>query len=171
MAEPATDPRPPATRADFWTGIVLAAVGLFFAVQSWRMPRLEERGIDPLTAPGIVPGALGVALLVLGLILALRGRDDSRPHVALASIIGVGDERVRLVVALAINLVFALALVGHLPFWLATFLYLIVFMSIFGLEPGRSGWLWRAMMIVIVAAATSAGVVYLFETLFLVRLP
>jgi putative tricarboxylic transport membrane protein len=171
MAEPARDPRAAASRADFWTGIVLAALGLFFAVQSWRMPRLEARGIDPLTVPGIVPGILGVALLGLGLILAFRGADDSRPRVALASIIGVGDERVRLIVALAINLIFAIGLVGHLPFWLAAFLYLVVFMAIFGLEPGRPGWLGRGAMILAVAAATTAGIVYLFETLFLVRLP
>ena len=168
--EPEHNPHAP-DRTDFWTGLVLAAVGLAFAVESWRMPRLEERGINPLTAPGIVPGVLGAALLVLGLILALRSHDDSRGQIGLAAIIGTGHERLYLAVALALNAVFALVLVGRIPFWLATFLYLTAFMGIFGLEPGRAGWPKRAALILAVAAAVTAGIIYLFETLFYVRLP
>ncbi len=171
MTDPAANRRQTPDRTDFWAGLVLAALGLAVAVQSWRMPRLEERGIDPLTAPGIVPGVLGVALLMLGLVLVLRGDDESRSRIGLSAIVGIGRERVRLGVALGLNVIFALVLVGRLPFWLATVLYLTVFMAIFGLEPGRAGWPKRAALIVVVAAAMTAGIVYLFETLFYVRLP
>lgn len=159
-------------RTDFWTGLVLAAVGLAFAIGSWQMPRLEERGINPLTAPGIVPGVLGVALFVLGLILALRRYDPARGRIGLRAIIGTGSGRRSLGVALALNVVFALVLVGRAPFWLATLLYLGVFMGLFGLagaSPGAGRK--RIALILVVSTAITAGIVYLFETLFLVRLP
>ena len=150
---------------------MLAAVGLAFAVASWRMPRLEERGIDPLTVPGIVPGVLGLVLLLLGLVLAFRAPDAGRPRLGLASITGNREEAIHLALALALNLAFALILVGRLPFWLATLIYLAVFMAVFWLEPRRAGWPMRAAMILAVSAGASMGIVYLFETLFLVRLP
>jgi putative tricarboxylic transport membrane protein len=158
-------------RTDFWTGLVLAAVGFAFAVESFRMPRLSERGINPLTVPGIVPGVLGVALLVLGLVLALRGHNPARGRIGLAAIIGTGNQRLNLVVALSLNLVFALLLVGRLPFWIATFAYLAVFMGIFGFLPRRGDWGKRAALILAVSSGITAGIVYLFETLFYVRLP
>jgi hypothetical protein len=170
MSDPTTSGRPP-ERADFWTGLVLSGVGFAFALESWRMPRLEERGIDPMTVPGIVPGVLGVTLFVLGLVLAFRAPSADRPHVASSDILGTGHGPVRLAIALALNLVYALVMVGHLPFWLATFLYLIAFMSIFGLEPRKPGAANRAALILAVSAAATAGIVYLFETLFFVRLP
>lgn len=161
-------PKPALARYDLISGIVLALFGAFIAIESWRMPRLEERGIDPWTAPGTVPGVLGVALAILGIVLAIRGRGGlGQP----ADIVGTGAGRTRFVLALALNLVYALALIGRLPFWLATFLYLTAFMFIFGLEANRPGALMRGLMIVIVAGAATAAVVYLFETLFLVILP
>jgi uncharacterized membrane protein YhaH (DUF805 family) len=170
MSDPTTSGRPP-ERADFWTGLVLSGAGFLFAFESWRMPRLEERGIDPMTVPGIVPGVLGVTLFVLGLVLAFRRPSDDRPHVAMSDILGTGNGPARLAIALALNLVYALALVGHLPFWLATFFYLITFMSIFGLAPREGGAAKRAAIILAVSAAATAGIVYLFDTLFFVRLP
>ena len=170
MSDPTTSGRPP-ERADFWTGLVLSGAGFVFTFESWRMPRLAERGIDPMTAPGIVPGVLGITLFVLGLVLAFRRPSEDRPHVGLTDIVGRGDGPVRLAIALALNLIYALALVGHLPFWLATFLYLSIFMAIFGLEPGEPGAAKRAALILTVSAAATAGIVYLFETLFYVRLP
>ena len=158
-------------RTDFWTGLVLAAAGLGFAVGSWRMPRLEERGINPLTAPGIVPGVLGAALLLLGLILAFRAENAARPRIGIAALIGQGEQRRNLAIAFVLNVVFALVLVGLLPFWLATFLYMTTFMATFGLEPRKSDWRKRAILILAVTCGMTAGIVYLFETLFLVRLP
>jgi putative tricarboxylic transport membrane protein len=158
-------------RTDFWTGLVLAGVGLAFAIGSFQMPRLEERGINPLTAPGIVPGVLGATLFLLGLMLALRRHDPRRERIGLSAILGTGNQRLNLVVALVLNVVFALVLVGRLPFWIATFLYLAAFMTVFGLEYRRDGWRKRAALILVVSSGITAGIVYLFESLFYVRLP
>lgn len=159
-------------RTDFWSGLVLAAVGLAFAVGSWTMPRLEERGINPLTVPGLVPGVLGVALFVLGLILAFRRFHPARGRIGLDGIIGTGTGRRSLAVAFGLNITFALVLVGHIPFWLASALYLATFMAVFGIVVSTpSAWRKRALLVLVISAAVTAGIVYLFETLFYVRLP
>ncbi len=64
------DPR--LARADFVTGVCLVALGMGVLVGSYRMPRLEEMGINPLSVPGIVPGAIGAVLALL--IVIMRGR-------------------------------------------------------------------------------------------------
>ncbi|MEJ1161825.1 tripartite tricarboxylate transporter TctB family protein [Prosthecomicrobium sp. N25] len=169
-----SDPdKPTLARHDLWTGLALALLGLATAEESWRMPRLEERGIDPWTAPGIVPGVLGAALAVLGVVLALRAAKEVRaaPAARPVRIFGEGDARRRFLVALALNLVYACLLVGRIPYAAATAVYVFAFMAVFGLEPRRPGVLARLAVFGLVTAAATAGVIYLFETLFLVRLP
>ena len=39
---------------------------------SWTMDRLESLGIPPSTAPGVVPGLLGIGIIIFGLVLVLR---------------------------------------------------------------------------------------------------
>ena len=60
------------TRKDFITSIVLIVFSITIVVMSYTMPRLERRGIDPLSAPGVVPGMIGMVLLCLALILFFR---------------------------------------------------------------------------------------------------
>ena len=59
-------------KADFVTGLVLIALGIATVVASLRMPRFEELEINPYTAPGLVPGALGLVILILGAALFVR---------------------------------------------------------------------------------------------------
>ena len=60
---------------------------------------------------------------------------------------------------------------GEPPFWLATFVYLVGFMGVFGLKPRLAGMAGRGALILAVAVAATAATVYLFESLFFVRLP
>ena len=55
-------------------GLALAWVlgGVAVAFASWRMDRLTQLGIDPYSVPGLVPGIIGVAIAVLGAMLAVR---------------------------------------------------------------------------------------------------
>ena len=59
-------------KADLATGVVIASS----ALPSWSspssMPTFAERGVNPLTAPGIFPAVIGAALLLCGGILTLR---------------------------------------------------------------------------------------------------
>ena len=59
-------------KKDFITSIVLIAFSVSVIVMSYTMPRLERRNIDPFSAPGVVPGMIGIALLLLSLIIFVR---------------------------------------------------------------------------------------------------
>ena len=62
-----------AARGDFGFGLVWLVLGAGAVVESWRMDRLEAQGINPYTAPGLLPGLLGAVMVVLGAALAVRG--------------------------------------------------------------------------------------------------
>lgn len=148
--------------------------GAAIAIASWRMDRLEHMGATLYTAPGLVPGILGLVIVLLGVLLALRGArgrgGPARPDAA-GGAGSTGGARVALVLALC--LAYAAVLVGRAPFWLATFLFVAVFIALFE-APMRSARGRRARgiaMALVYGAATSALVTYVFQELFLVRLP
>ena len=59
-------------RADFWFGLGLAVLGIGVVFESWRMPRLVDLNVHPMTVPGLVPGMIGIVIAVLGSILFAR---------------------------------------------------------------------------------------------------
>ena len=76
--------------------------------------------------------------------------------------------------AIAVTLVYTLALVGHgLPFWLVTAAFVFAFIVLFDLPERRArGQAARGVAIAaVVAVATSAVVTLMFERVFLVRMP
>ena len=151
-------------RADLYFSVVLTLVGGATVFEAWRMPRLENLGINPLTAPGVTPALVGAVLTLLGLALfarsvASRGAGPGAPEC------GWG----RLLVTLALCLVYAVGLVGWLPFWLATAIFVAVFVALFTFDRTRP--LRPLVMAVGLAVVTSAAVTFLFEDIFLVRLP
>lgn len=156
-------------RADFVTGLVFTLLGLAVVWASLDMPRFEDRNINPYTIPGLVPGALGAIILVLGVVLfgraALAGGwrlGGLRPS--------AGPDTRRLILALVLCLGYAAGLVGHIPFWLATFVFVALFVILFEWhsEGGRA---WRIGIALVYGAAVSAVVTLVFQKLFLIRLP
>jgi putative tricarboxylic transport membrane protein len=141
------------------------------------MPRLEERNINPWTAPGVVPGLLGVVLALLGGAMALRSLAAGalRPRAG-QSEAEVREARAalgRLLLCLALCLGYAVLLVGRVPFWLATGLFVLTFVVVFEWRRGDAA---RARLAKLAAAGLLAGaamlaIPYVFEHLFLVRLP
>lgn len=162
-------------RADLIAGAVLALLGVMVVHWSWTMPRLENRGVPPMTVPGLVPGVLGAVLAGLGAVLALRslpalGNGAGWRRFA-QMLTGVGARRAAAVVALV--LVYALGLVGLVPFWLATALFVLAFVLVFevwlGAPPRPLG---RSLVSgTLQAVIVGAVVVLVFERGFLVRLP
>jgi putative tricarboxylic transport membrane protein len=162
-------------RADLLMGLVLLALGLAVAWMSWEMPRLTTRGIHPATAPGLVPGLLGLALAFCGAILAGRSL-----HV-LGDAPGWGGflrlfrtiEAARAASALALAAFYALVLVGWLPFWAATMAFVFAFILVFERGFAQSDHpIWRSVLTAAAQAVVVAVVVTLvFERGFLVRLP
>lgn len=151
-------------RADLWFSILLTLFGGTVAFESWRMPRLENLGIEPMSAPGLTPGVLGLILAGLGALLFLRSLRlaGAAPRVA------EGDWR-GLLAALALTLIYALGLVGSLSFWLATALFVAAFAMVFSVK--RVGVLKAAAAALPLGLVAGVSVALLFERVFLVRLP
>ena len=164
-------------KADFVTGLVLIALGIATVVESLRMPRFEDLNIEPYTVPGLVPGALGAVILLLGAILFLRaaraGGWRLRAGGATRRTWWADPGSRRLALSLALCLGYAGLLVGRLPFWLATFTFVFAFVGLFEWPlAGSSGERLRRLPVALVYALAVAAVVTLvFQQVFLVRLP
>ena len=163
----------PMHRADFLFGLVLLALGLGAAAESWRMPRLAELGVHPMTAPGLVPGLLGLVIAGLAAILLVRavrggGWRLSRGDGA----VDTGSAR-RFAIALLLCVGYAVGLIGLVPFWAATATFVALFIAVFEWRPGRgTAEHVRSLAVALVeAAVVAAAISYVFETIFLVRLP
>lgn len=154
---------------------LLLALGIGVTVESFQMPRMQESGSGDFAAPGLVPGIIGIALAILAFLLLMRtifGKKDATTEPTPVD----PAERKRafrsFVVTLGLTLIYALLMVGTLPFALATFLFLFAFISYFEWEPGSG----RRRVFRLTTAAAQAVVVafavtYLFEEIFKVTLP
>jgi putative tricarboxylic transport membrane protein len=164
-------------KADFVTGLVLIALGIATVVESLRMPRFEDLNIEPYTVPGLVPGALGAVILLLGAILFLRAARAGGWRLAAGGATrrtwSVDPGSRRLALSLALCLGYAGLLVGRLPFWLATFTFVFAFVVLFEWPlAGSSGKCIRRLLLALVyALAVAAAVTLAFQEVFLVRLP
>lgn len=167
----------PLVRADLITGVVLLAFGLAALAESWGMPRLEERNINPWTAPGIVPGMLGIIIAVLGGALALRslaaGALQAQSPISPSESSEARASYRRLALCGMLCFVYAVLMVGHMPFLPATGIFVFVFIAAFEWDSGdTSAARLRKLAAAAAIAITSAVVIsYSFEKLFLVRLP
>ena len=165
----------PSARADLYSGLCWIAFGAAIAVGSWRMDRLEHLGVSFYTAPGLVPGILGLLMILCGGVLALRAlREDAlgpgqRPPVLLEA-----ATLKRAGVTLLLTLGFAVALVGHgLPFPVAAAIYLFLQIAILQTpERKAQGEVARGLAAAAAVAVGAALVIsLLFQEVFLVRLP
>lgn len=164
-------------KADFVTSIVLLVFAFTVTSMAFNMPRLEEKNINPYTAPGVVPGILGVIIFILALIMfirTLRG-SDFLPKFEKGNMKSLLSDpgTMRLLVSLAICLIYALVLIGNIPYMLATFIFVLAFILCFDLkydavEGSRKRIIVKAL---IQAVITSVAVSLAFEYLFLVDLP
>lgn len=174
MSMDKTSNEPVRARADFITALALVALGLAVIYFSWTMDRLEVRRIHPSTIPGLVPLILGIALTLCGGLLAIRSWRllASGSGGALVRVL-VSWTYLRVFVVLALALIFALGLMGRMPFWLAAGLFIFAFIVLFETvladepKPLVSTLIWALS----IAVLGGGGVYYVFERIFLVRLP
>jgi hypothetical protein len=162
----------PSARSDLVSGGVWMVVGAATLAGSWNMDLLAKQGVPAFTAPGLVPGVLGLFILLAALAIVVRSvrrgaLAAAAPGVTTFSVTGV-------LAALALCIAFAAGLVGHgLPFWLASSIYL--FLHILVLQwPDRRAAGQQARGAAVAAVIGLAGgvtIALLFEHAFLVRLP
>jgi putative tricarboxylic transport membrane protein len=170
-ASPLAGEREPVSpRAELITAAVLLAFGLGTVALSLHMPTFVEQSGTGLTAPGIVPGFHGTVIALLSIRLALRAARRGGLRVGGAGG-GAGQDLGRLFTATMLGVLYAGVLVGRLPFWLASALFVFAFTATFEWPrgpQGRTRWLLEAAAI---ALGTGWAVVLVFEKLFFVRLP
>lgn len=164
-------------RADFKDAVGWLAFGVAVLVGSITMDRLEQQNINPVTVPGLLPGLLGIAMILLGLVLGLRSwrRGAFTQSVAPATA-HEREERKRVWIAVALCTGYGVVLVGHgIPFWLASTIYVIASILVFqrlSADPAERRIDLRSVIKAVVIAVAASVVTWLvFERLFLVRLP
>lgn len=165
---------PARVKADIVAAVVLVLFGLFIFYEAYTMPRLEARGIHPASIPGLVPMLLGAALAFMGAILGIRSwrieaaggwKELCRLFVTLTA--------ARVLAALVLILGFTLVLVGWLPFWAATMIFIAIFVLTFEmvLTDAPSSWKSSVFWALLTAIVCGGAIYYLFAIVFLVRLP
>ena len=165
-------------RKDFITSIILITFSVSVIVMSYEMPRLERRGIDPFSAPGVVPGMIGIILLSLALILFVRsirhgGYRFFQKETGLS-----GENRhqgagFRVLLTLVISLIYAIGFLGRFDYSLCTALYIFTFICLFEFKPGIALLSQKRMFVfaIIQAVAASLLISIILQKLFLVDLP
>jgi hypothetical protein len=165
-------------RADLVWSLLWVVIGAAIFYGGWTMDRLEKLNINPYTAPGLVPAALGVGIALLGVLLLVRSVRDAHTSSS-ASSDGPAPAEAnysarRLILSLILCLSYGAGLVGRgMPFWLATFLFVLVTIVVLQWRERRErGGVLRGLLIAAACAAgTAIGVTLVFQELFLVRLP
>lgn len=166
--------------ADRAVAALWAAFGLVIVVASWRMDRLGHQGINPWSAPALLPGVLGLLFIALALALALR-RPPATPEVPTDSLPTDSLPTAplpalpwRTLTAAGLCIGFAALGLGHgLSFrWVAA-AFVFTFITVFSWSRWRDdARLARGLATALVVAVGAAqAIAWLFESVFLVRLP
>jgi hypothetical protein len=163
----------PSPFADLISGSVWLVLAIAIMIGSWTMDRLVHLKVPVYTAPGVVPGLLGLALAIMGALLILRSIRAG----ALAQR-GMPSFRIRdhwrLLTAIALCFIYPLGLLGSgMPFWLSTAIFVAVFVFVFEFPDRRpAGILIRGAVFAALFGLICGGTIYyVFQDVFLVRLP
>lgn len=175
-ADPAA-PHRHAPRADLADGIGWIVFGFAVVIGSVTMDRLEQQHINPYTVPGLLPGLLGLAMILLGGVLGLRSwRRGALQRPAPALDPDQREQWRRIAIVSALCLAYCVVLIGHgLPFWLASAIYVtgsILILQRISRDDAQRRLSSRALLKALAIGIGSAVITHLmFQNLFLVRLP
>jgi hypothetical protein len=168
-------------RGDAAVGIAWAILGALIGVASWRMDRLETMHINPWSAPGLVPGFLGAMMVVFGSALAWKSRASRTAAATTGGHAGAHADASaptlshapRTLLAAGLCLAFAGGLLGRgLPFVLTAAAFVFVWIVAFQWRTWPvTGRLRGVATAAAIAIGASAVIAYLFQAVFLVRLP
>ncbi|WP_068415797.1 tripartite tricarboxylate transporter TctB family protein [Labrenzia sp. OB1] len=161
-------------RADLYTAPFLFLLGAAFTYGGWTMDRLEIRQIHPASIPGLVPMLLGVALAIAAIVLFVQARNRQTAETAPEGTKDTTPGSLRdLAKAAALCCIYALGLVGNIPFGIATALFITCFVIAFEADPpkGRAHLIKVAVIAIALGILVAAAMSILFRYAFLVRLP
>lgn len=171
--------------------------GAILLVASWRMDRLDNLGINPWSIPGLTPGVVGILMMLVAGALALQtvgrtraagqviaagqgdaattGDPDVVDDASLAATDAASSGGLRpALLAGALCVAFAGIALGHgLPFMVEAAVFVFLFTTVFSWADWRArGRVAQGLATALAIAVVSAGAIaWLFESVFLVRLP
>lgn len=165
------------TKADLVTSMLLIVFAAAITLISLSMPDMSDQNRNPLSAPGIVPGFIGVVLFLLGLSMLVRSIRRGAPGFFAQDRgskpdAGTRASWARIARTVGLCLVYV-ALLGRVWFPLLTFLFVFAFVTMFEYDPkipiiGQ----WKTPLFAAILALPTAALVFLvFQYLFLVNLP
>lgn len=151
------------------------ALGIAIAIGAFRMDRLEHLHVEPWSAPGLVPGVLGVLITLFGAVLAWRDATSRRDVGAgEATAAGVPVPVGRIVAVMTLCGVFVFGLLGRgLPFVATSALLVFAWIALLRAPAWRAtGSVPRGLGVAATIALSACVVIaLLFQEVFLVRLP
>lgn len=171
------DEKHAAPRSDLKDAAGWISLGVAVLVGSITMDRLQSQNINPVTVPGLLPGLLGLAMILLGTVLGLRSWSRGALTQAVPPrSVDAREQTKRVAIAVAQCIGYGAVLVGHgIPFWLASTIYVTASIAIFrrlSRDPDERRLDARAWAKALTIGAISSVVTWLvFERVFLVRLP
>lgn len=164
-------------KSDLRDAIGWIALGVAILIGSLTMDRLERQNINPYTVPGLLPALLGLMMMLLGGILAVRSWRRGALRIPFpAAAADDREQRRRVWVVIALCMGYAVVLVGHgLPFWLASAIYVtasILILQRMSHDESERRLDARAWIKAVIIGVASGGITSLvFQELFLVRMP
>jgi hypothetical protein len=156
--------------ADKISSIVFCFLGIAMLVGGYQMDRLEIRQIHPASIPGLVPMILGAALTLCSILLYIEGYKNKSSETKIETNLVSWPN---LFICALLSCIYAVILVGWLPFYLATGIYITLFILYFNREELSNVKLRRKSILtaLIVGPLSSILISALFRYGFLVRLP
>jgi len=164
-------------KADFVTAIVLFLFGITVAALSYSMPKMEHLGAHPSSVPGLVPGALGVAIALFSIPIFVRALKNRGYRLGLSGKVLLGflkaESTRRILVTVLVSIVYALVLLGRMHFIAATSIYIFAFVMFFEYKPREPlAGQWKTVLFALILALVTAVAVFIaFQYGFLVNLP
>jgi len=148
-------------------GLGWVALGAAITLGAWRMDRLESLNIEPWSAPGLLPGVLGLLIVLFGLAMRVS------PAVAASSDPPESVPWGRLSAVLALTALFVFGALGRLPFIPAAAALIFVWMLMLGVasSPADQPRLTRLLRPALIAVIAALVIGTLFQDVLLVRLP
>ena len=152
---------------DFASGIVIVLLGIFILVDALHM-KIYNTFLD---APGFFPAIVGGVIIVLGAVLAFIGFKLGGARELKEVLSGpylkkfiTGDATVRVLILIAMMVIYIWGLLGRIHFIIATSIYLIA--NFLYLKATKYWWL-----SIIIAVAMSAIVYYACKLGFGINMP
>jgi len=152
-------------RADFWTSLLLLALGVSMLVTASGYPMVESfAGVQNAwyLSPALLPLLIAGALVVFALVLLANSVRSGGASSALAQLraarLGVSETTLRVLAVVAFIAGYVYALLPRVDFYLATAVFLVAFIAAFHLD---RAWLMKLNLALFVTLCLALGVLEL----------